>query len=83
MCLVLWYVTPGLVTELREFWIRLPDHVETALALTASRWPDFYEQAVAWAQEQQSGLNASGFDVRGVLSQGLDHLRGSSTSFSR
>ena len=37
--LVLWYVTPGLVTELREFWIQLPDYVETALALTASRWP--------------------------------------------
>jgi predicted PurR-regulated permease PerM len=74
--LVLWYVTPGLVTELREFWIQLPEYVETALALTASRWPDFYEQAVAWAQEQQSGLNASGFDVRGVLSQGLDLITG-------
>jgi predicted PurR-regulated permease PerM len=74
--LVLWYVTPGLVTELREFWIRLPNYVETALALTASRWPDFYEQAVAWAQEQQSGLNAGGFDVRGVLSQGLDLITG-------
>ena len=23
--LVLWYVTPGLVTELRDFWIRLPE----------------------------------------------------------
>jgi predicted PurR-regulated permease PerM len=74
--LVLWYVTPGLVTELREFWIQLPEYVETALALTASRWPDFYEQAVAWAQEQQSGLDASGFDVRGVLSQGLDLITG-------
>ena len=74
--LVLWYVTPGLVTELREFWLRLPNYVETALALTASRWPDFYEQAVAWAEEQQSGLNADGFDVRGVLSQGLDLLTG-------
>jgi predicted PurR-regulated permease PerM len=73
---VLWYVTPGLVTELREFWIRLPEYVETALALTASRWPDFYEQAVAWAEEQQSGLNADGFDVRGVLSQGLDLITG-------
>jgi predicted PurR-regulated permease PerM len=74
--LVLWYVTPGLVTELRDFWIRLPEYVETALALTASRWPDFYEQAVAWAEEQQSGLNAGGFDVRGVLSQGLDLITG-------
>ena len=74
--LVLWYVTPGLVTELREFWIRLPDYVETALAWTASRWPDFYEQAVAWAQEQQNGLNAGAFDVRGVLSQGLDLITG-------
>ena len=74
--LVLWYVTPGLVAELREFWIRLPDYVESALALTASRWPEFYEQAVAWAQEQQSGLNAGGFDVRGVLSQGLDLITG-------
>jgi predicted PurR-regulated permease PerM len=74
--LVLWYVTPGLVTELREFWIRLPDYVERALALTASRWPEFYEQAVAWAEEQQSGLNADGFDVRGVLSQGLDLITG-------
>jgi predicted PurR-regulated permease PerM len=74
--LVLWYVTPGLVAELREFWIRLPEYVETALALTASRWPDFYEQAVAWAEEQQSGLNAGGFDVRGVLSQGLDLITG-------
>jgi predicted PurR-regulated permease PerM len=74
--LVLWYGTPGLVTELREFWIQLPDYVEIALALTASRWPDFYEQAVAWAQEQQSGLNAGGFDVRGVLSQGLDLITG-------
>src|SRR5215217_9273650 len=63
--LVLWYVTPGLVAELREFWIRLPDYVESALALTASRWPDFYTQAVAWAEEQQSGLNAGNFDVRG------------------
>src|SRR5215207_7521112 len=74
--LVLWYVTPGLVTELREFWIRLPEYVETGLALTASRWPDFYEQAVAWTEEQQSGLNAGGFDVRGVLSQGLDLITG-------
>ena len=74
--LVLWYVTPGLVTELREFWIQLPDYVESALALTASRWPDFYEQAVAGAKEQQSGLNAGGFDVRGVLSQGLDRSTG-------
>jgi predicted PurR-regulated permease PerM len=74
--LVLWYVTPGLVTELREFWIRLPEYVETGLALTASRWPDFYEQAVAWAEEQQNGLNAGGFDVRGVLSQGLDLITG-------
>src|SRR5215216_1992759 len=73
---VLWYVTPGLVTELRDFWIRLPDYVENALALTASRWPDFYEQAVAWAQEQQNGFNADGFDVRGVLSQGLDLITG-------
>jgi predicted PurR-regulated permease PerM len=73
---VLWYVTPGLVTELREFWIHLPDYVESGLALTASRWPDFYEQAVAWAEEQQSGLNAGGFDVRGVLSQGLDLITG-------
>ena len=74
--LVLWYVTPGLVTEVREFWIRLPEYVENALALTASRWPEFYEQAVAWAEEQQSGLNAGGFDVRGVLSQGLDLISG-------
>jgi predicted PurR-regulated permease PerM len=74
--LVLWYVTPGLVTELREFWIRLPNYVETALALTASRWPEFYVQAVSWAQEQQNGLNADAFDVRRVLSQGLDLITG-------
>ena len=74
--IVLWYVTPGLVTELREFWIRLPNYVETALALTASRWPDFYEQAVAWAEDQQSGLNRGGFDVRSVLSQGRDLITG-------
>src|SRR5215218_4765643 len=73
---VLWYVTPGLVTELREFWIRLPEYVESGLALTASRWPDFYEQAVAWAEEQQSGLNRVGFDVRSVLSQGRDLITG-------
>ena len=76
IALVLWYVTPGLVTELREFWTRLPEYVETALAWTASRWPDFYEQAVTWAQEQQSGLNAGEFDVRRVLSQGLDLITG-------
>ena len=76
IALVLWYVTPGLVAELREFWYRLPDYVENALAMTASRWPEFYEQAVAWAEEQQSGLNAGGFDVRGVLSQGLDLITG-------
>ena len=74
--LALWYVTPGLVAELREFWIRLPNYVESALAMTASRWPDFYAQAVAWAEEQQSGLNAGNFDVRGVLSQGLDLVTG-------
>jgi predicted PurR-regulated permease PerM len=74
--LVLWYVTPGLVTESRQFWIHLPEYVETALAWTANRWPDFYEQAVAWAQQQQSGLNAGGFDVRRVLSQGLDLITG-------
>ena len=74
--LALWYVTPGLVAELREFWIRLPNYVESALAMTASRWPDFYTQAVAWAEEQQSGLNAGNFDVRGVLSQGLDLVTG-------
>ena len=73
--LMVWFTTPGLVTELREFWNQLPEFVETALAWTANRWPEFYEQAVAWSEQQQQDLDADSF-VRGVLSQGLDLFTG-------
>jgi predicted PurR-regulated permease PerM len=70
IALVLWFVTPGLVSQVRTFWVQLPVYIETALAWTAERWPDFYEQAVTWAQQQD--LNMGGLDVRGVLAQGID-----------
>lgn len=74
--LVLWIVTPGLVTQVREFWIHLPETIETALAWAANRWPDLYEQAVTWSEEQQQSLDVGGIDVRGVLSQGVDLIAG-------
>ena len=74
--LVLWIVTPGLVVQVREFWTSLPENLETALAWVATRWPDLYEQAVAWAESQQQALDLAGFDVQGVLSQGVDILSG-------
>jgi predicted PurR-regulated permease PerM len=70
VALLLWFLTPGLVDELSTFWNQLPGYVETTLAWTASRWPDFYDQAVQWAQTQQVDLNAGSFDLRGILSQG-------------
>jgi predicted PurR-regulated permease PerM len=76
VALVLWIVTPGLVAQVREFWAQLPEHIETALAWVATRWPDLYEQAVTWAEAQQQGLDLTGFDVQGVLSQGVDILAG-------
>lgn len=72
LALVLWFVTPGLVTQSRDFWEQLPGYIETALAWTANRWPDFYAQAVDWAQDQQLDLSAGNVDVRGVLAQGID-----------
>ena len=74
--LVLWIVTPGLVAQVREFWAQLPENLETALAWVATRWPDLYEQAVAWAEAQQQALDLTGFDVQGVLSQGVDIIAG-------
>lgn len=74
--LMLWFVTPGLVAETRQFLDRLPQNVDTALAWTASRWPDFHEQAMAWSQAQQFDLNADTVDFRGVLSQGVDLVAG-------
>jgi predicted PurR-regulated permease PerM len=70
--LVLAFVTPGLVTQVRTFWVQLPVYIESALAWTANRWPDFYAQAVAWAEAQQQELSPGSLDVRGVLSQGWD-----------
>jgi predicted PurR-regulated permease PerM len=72
VALVLAFVTPGLVTQVRTFWVQLPVYIESALAWTANRWPDFYEQAVAWGEAQQQELTPGSLDVRGVLSQGLD-----------
>lgn len=76
LALVLWFVTPGLVSQIRDFWVLLPTYIETTLAWTAHRWPDFYEQAVAWSESQQFDLSTSGLDVRGVLSQGVDIIAG-------
>jgi predicted PurR-regulated permease PerM len=73
---VLWFVTPGLVSQSREFLDHLPENAETALAWTANRWPDFYAQAVAWSEAQQFDLSSSNVDIRGVLSQGVDLLAG-------
>ncbi len=74
--LALWIVTPGLVEQTREFWERLPEDIETTLAWTANRWPDFYDQAMAWAQTQQLDLTAGTVDVQGVLAQGVDVIAG-------
>lgn len=76
LALALWFVTPGLIAQTREFWEQLPGYVETTLAWSANRWPDFYAQAVAWAQTQQLDLSAGNVDVRGVLSQGIDVVAG-------
>ncbi len=74
--LILWIVTPALVTQVREFWVHLPETIETALAWAANRWPDLYEQTVTWAEEQQQTFDVAGIDVRGVLSQGVDLIAG-------
>jgi predicted PurR-regulated permease PerM len=74
VALVLAFITPGLVSQVRTFWDQLPVYTESALAWTAQRWPDFYAQVEMWAQAQQQELNIGGFDVRGVLSQGIDLL---------
>ena len=74
--IILWIVTPGLVSQIRQFWIDLPATIETALAWAAQRWPELYEQAVAWSEEQQQSFDVGGIDVRGVLSQGVDLIAG-------
>lgn len=74
--LILWIVTPGLVSQVRQFWMDLPATIETALAWASHRWPDLYEQAVAWSEEQQQSFDVGGIDVRGVLSQGVDLIAG-------
>jgi predicted PurR-regulated permease PerM len=76
LALVLWFVTPGLVAQVRDFWVLLPDYVATTLAWTEHRWPDFYQQALTWSETQQFDLSTSGFDVQGVLSQGVDIIAG-------
>jgi predicted PurR-regulated permease PerM len=74
--LVLWVSAPSLVVQSREFLVHLPDDVDSALAWTANRWPEFYLQATAWAEAQQFDLGTSNVDLRGVLSQGLDVFSG-------
>ncbi len=76
--LVLWLGAPSLVTQSREFLIRLPADVDEVLAWTANRWPEFYAQATAWAETQEFDLGAAGsnVDFQGVLSQGLDVFSG-------
>ena len=76
VALVLWIVTPALVVQVREFWASLPQNLETALAWAASRWPDVYAQAVAWAEAQQAAFDPGTVDVQGVLSQGVDIIAG-------
>ena len=76
VALTLWIVTPGLVAQVREFWIHLPANLEIALAWVATRWPDLDEQAVVRAESQQSALDPGAVDVQGVLSQGVDFLSG-------
>jgi predicted PurR-regulated permease PerM len=76
VALVLWIVTPALVFQVREFWASLPQNLETALAWVATRWPDFYAQAVAWAETQQAAFDPGAVDVQGVLSQGVDVIAG-------
>ena len=76
VALVLWIVTPALAAQVREFWASLPQNLETALAWVATRWPDLYVQAVAWAESQQAALDPGAVDVQGVLSQGVDVIAG-------
>jgi predicted PurR-regulated permease PerM len=75
VALGLWFVTPGLIIQVEEFWTQLPAYLETALAWTAERWPDFYAQAVAGAQ-WQAALNTASIDLQGVLAQGMTLLAG-------
>ena len=74
--LVLWIGAPSLVSQSREFLVRLPADIDSALAWTESRWPDFYHQVTAWAETQEFDFGASNVDVRGVLSQGVDLVSG-------
>ena len=74
VALVLAFITPGLISQVRTFWDQLPLYTESALAWTAQRWPDFYAQIMSWTEAQQQDLSAGGLDVRGVLSQGVDLL---------
>lgn len=74
--LALWFSAPSLVEQSREFLVRLPADIDSALAWTAHRWPDFYLQATAWAEAQELDLGTSNIDFQGVLSQGLDLFSG-------
>jgi predicted PurR-regulated permease PerM len=75
--LVLWLGAPSLVTQSREFLVRLPEDVDKALAWTANRWPDFYLQATTWAETQELDFGAAGnVDFQGILSQGFDVISG-------
>ena len=74
--LALSIVTPALVAQVREFWAQLPANLETALEWLATRWPEVYVQAVAWAETQQAAFDPGAVDVMGVLSQGVDVIAG-------
>ena len=74
--LVLWISAPSLVEQSREFLARLPADIDSALAWTAHRWPEFYVQVTAWAETQQFDLGTSNIDFRGILSQGFDLVSG-------
>lgn len=69
-------LAPRVASDLSEFWNRLPTYVEQGLGWLQDRQPDLYDRVVTWARQEQEGLNAGNFNVRGLLGQGVGIVSG-------
>lgn len=69
--LLLAYLIPTLARDLRDFWNQVPVYVESTLSWLQERQPALYDVTIRWADAQRQNLDASGFDVQGLLSAGV------------
>ncbi|MGB3328414.1 MAG: AI-2E family transporter, partial [Thermomicrobiales bacterium] len=69
--LLLAYLIPTLVTDIRDFWNQLPSYVDSALSWLQDRQPALYDVTIHWADAQRQNIDASNFDVQGLLSAGV------------